>query len=96
MHVTIYWHWKRNGAVICSVCTLHAYARKDPGLGCRVELYFGCIAVFDYSSNANVITYLLFSTMMDIGQKPGKFVVAETIERILLLGWMNGEGIREF
>ena len=64
---------------------LHAYARKDPGLGCRVELYFGCIAVFDYSSNANVITYLLFSTMMDIGQKPGKFVVAETIERIPLL-----------
>ena len=26
--------------------------------------------------------------MMDIGQKHGKFVVAETIERIL---WMNGE-----
>ena len=29
--------------------------------------------------------------MMDIGQKHGKFVVAETIEIILLLDWMNGE-----
>ena len=80
------------------VCTLHAYARKDPSLGCRVELYFGCIAVFDYSSKANVITYLLFSTMMDIGQKHGKFVVAETIEIIILLvlnEWRR-EGIREF
>ena len=80
--------WRRH--LLCMYIT--CICKKRPCFRLYIRAVFESIAVFDYSSNANVITYLLFWTMMDIGQKYGKFVVAETIERILLLGWMNGEG----